>query len=135
MGRVREHEGMAGCRTLQETPCWPKGMLRQRWLNALRLHGVVTVEQLRAMSEEQLLEITNLGRKSVADIAAVLADPALCSEDPLERLEPPRTGLISERNREVLRMKESGSSLAAIARRFEISSTRVRQILDRHGTS
>lgn len=112
-----------------------QGMLRRRWLNALRRHGVVTVGQLREMSEEQLLEITNLGRKSIIDIAAVLADPGLSSKDSLERLDPMRTGLISERDREILRMKELGSSLAVIARRFEISTTRVRQILDRSETS
>lgn len=112
-----------------------QAMLRRRWLNALRRHGVVTVGQLREMSEEQLLDITNLGRKSITDIAAGLDDPGLSSEDSLERLDPTRTGLISERNREILRMKELGGSLAVIARRFEISTTRVRQILDRYRTS
>jgi len=47
----------------------------------------------------------------------------------------PPPGMISERNCEILRMKELGGNLAVIARRFKISTTRVRQILDRYGTS
>lgn len=47
-----------------------RSVLRRRWLNAMDRAGVVTVAELRALSEEQLREIPNLGPLSVADISA-----------------------------------------------------------------
>ena len=40
---------------------------------------------------------------------------------------------ISGRDREIVRMRQSGETLAAIARRLGISRTRVEQILEREG--
>lgn len=54
-----------------------RSVLRRRWLNSLCRMGVITVGQVRAMSEGRLREMPNLGPKTVADIAAALADPTL----------------------------------------------------------
>jgi DNA-directed RNA polymerase sigma subunit (sigma70/sigma32) len=74
------------------------------------------------LSEEQLREIPNLGSMSVADISAALGDPALGWDDP-----------ISERDQELIRMRQQGATLVQVARRFGISKTRVEQILERDG--
>jgi len=110
-----------------------RSVFRQRWLNALGRMGVVTVGQIRAMSEDELRKVPNIGPKTVADVSAALADPTLRSKDPLERLGLPQARVISERDRELVRMRQSGARIAEIARRFGISSERVRQILDRDG--
>lgn len=94
---------------------------------------MLTVGQLRAVAEEQLLEIPQLGPKAVADVSAALADPRLRSEDSIELLGSPHAPVISERDQELVRMRQRGATIAAIARRFGISPVRVRQILDRDG--
>lgn len=86
----------------------------------------------RALSEEQLKEILHVGPKSIADIVEALVDPKLVAGDSLEQLRPARVGLASERDCELLWMRETGIGIGALARRFGISRVRVRQILDRH---
>ena len=110
-----------------------RSVLRRRWLNAVRRAGVVTVAQLRGLSEERLREIPNLGPRSVADISAALADPTLHSDDPIDLVALPRARPISERDQELIRMRQQGATLAQLARRFRISKTRVEQILERDG--
>lgn len=85
------------------------------------------------MSEGRLLRIPNVGPKAVAEISAALADPMLRPEDTIELLGLPAARVISERDQELVRMRQQGVTVAAIARRFGISSERVRQILDRDG--
>ena len=84
----------------------------------------MTVGQLRAVAEEQLLEIPQLGPKAVADVSAALADPRLRSEDSIELLGLPQAPVISERDQELVRMRQRGAAIAAIARRFGISPER-----------
>jgi len=119
--------------TNADEEAFARSVLRRRWLNALRRGGVLTVGQLRAVAEEQLLEIPQLGPKAVADVSAALADPRLRSEDSIELLGLPQAPVISERDQELVRMRQRGATIAAIARRFGISPGRVRQILDRDG--
>lgn len=119
--------------TNADEEAFARSVLRRRWLNALRRGGVLTVGQLRAVAEEQLLEIPQLGPKAVADVCAALADPRLRSEDSIELLGLPQAAVISERDQELVRMRQRGATIAAIARRFGISPGRVRQILDRDG--
>lgn len=119
--------------TNADEEAFARSVLRRRWLNALRRGGVLTVGQLRAVAEEQLLEIPQLGPKAVADVSAALADPRLRSEDSIELLRLPQAPVISERDQELVRMRQRGATIAAIARRFGISPERVRQILDRDG--
>jgi DNA-directed RNA polymerase sigma subunit (sigma70/sigma32) len=45
----------------------------------------------------------------------------------------PAARVVSERDRELVRMRQSGASIGVIVRRFGISRERVRQILDRDG--
>ena len=85
------------------------------------------------MSEVQLWRIPNVGAKSVADIWAALTDPALRADDPIELLALPRARPISERDQELVRMRQRGATLAQIAGRFRISKTRVAEILERDG--
>jgi hypothetical protein len=106
-----------------------RSVLRRRWLNAVHRAGVVTVAQLRALSEEQLREIPNLGPASIADISTALGDPALRSDDPIELLALSQARPICERDQELIRMRQQGATLAQVARRFRISKTRVEQIL------
>ena len=81
---VRAEEG-AESAMIDEMREWSKAdeeafarsVLRRRWLNSLCRMGVITVGQVRAMSEGRLREMPNLGPKTVADIAAALADPTL----------------------------------------------------------
>jgi len=94
---------------------------------------VKTVGQARAMSEDRLRRIPNVGPKTIADIFQALADRALRSEDPLWCLEVPMARPISGRDRDIVRMRQSGETLAAIARRLGISRTREEQILEREG--
>ena len=110
-----------------------RSVFRQRWLNALGRMGVVTVGQVRAMSEDELRGIPNVGPKTVADISAALADRTLRSDDPLECLGLPTVRVVSERDRELVWMRQRDASIRVIARRFGISSVRVRQILERDG--
>jgi DNA-binding CsgD family transcriptional regulator len=119
--------------TNADEEAFARSVLRRRWLNALRRGGVLTVGQLRAVAEEQLLEIPQLGPQAVADVSAALADPRLRSEDSIELLGLPQAPVISERDQELVRMRQRGATIAAIARRFGISPERVRQILDRDG--
>jgi hypothetical protein len=102
-------------------------VLRQRWLQTLLRADVTTVGQLRALSDEQLSEIPNIGPKAIADIAAALATPGLTPDDPLHAIASPTT---SGRDRQILAMRQSGATLAAIARHVQISPQRVRQILE-----
>jgi hypothetical protein len=110
-----------------------RSVFRRRWLNALQRSGVTTVGEARALSEDRLLRIPNVGPKAVADMSAALADRALRPDDTIELLGLPAARVISERDRELVRMRQRGATVAAIARRFGISSERVRQILDRDG--
>lgn len=119
--------------TKADEEAFARSVLRRRWLNAVRRAGVVTVAQLRAFSEEQLREIPNLGPTSVADISAALGDPALRSDDSIEVLALAQARPISERDEELIRMRQQGATLAQLARRFGISKTRVEQILERDG--
>lgn len=119
--------------TNADEEAFARSVLRRRWLNALRRGGVLTVGKLRAVAEEQLLEIPQLGPQAVADVSAALADPRLRSEDSIELLGLPQAPVISERDQELVRMRQRGATIAAIARRFGISPERVRQILDRDG--
>jgi DNA-directed RNA polymerase alpha subunit len=52
-----------------------RAVFHRGWLNALQRMGVVKVGQARALSEERLWEIPNVGPKTVAEITAALADP------------------------------------------------------------
>jgi hypothetical protein len=119
--------------TKADEEAFARSVLRRRWLNAVHRAGVVTVAQLRTLSVEQLREIPNLGPMSVADISAALGDPALSSDDPIELLALPAARPISERDQELVRMRQQGATFAQLARRFGISKTRVEQILERDG--
>jgi DNA-directed RNA polymerase specialized sigma24 family protein len=119
--------------TKADEEAFARSVLRRRWLNAVDRAGVVTVAELRAFSEEQLREIPNLGPMSVADISVALGDATLRCDDPIELLALPRARPISERDRELIRMRQQGATLAQVARRFGISKTRVEQILERDG--
>jgi DNA-directed RNA polymerase specialized sigma24 family protein len=110
-----------------------RSVFRRRWLNALRRSGVTTVGEVAAMSEDRLRRIPNVGPKGVADISAALAGRVLRPDDTIELLGLPAAKVISERDRELVQMRQRGATIAAIARRFGISSERVRQILDRDG--
>jgi hypothetical protein len=57
----------------------------------------------------------------------------LRSDDPIEMLALPAARPISERDQELVRMRQQGATLAQLARRFRISKTRVEQILERDG--
>ena len=95
--------------------------------------GVATIGQLRAMSEVQLPRIPNVGPKSVADIRAARTNPTLRPDEPIEMLALPPARPISERDQQLIRMRQQGATLAHIARRFGISTTRVAEILARDG--
>jgi DNA-binding NarL/FixJ family response regulator len=110
-----------------------RSVLRRRWLNQLERMGVATVGQLRAMSDVQLRRIPNVGPESVADIWTARTDPTLRPDDPIELLALPPARPISERDQELIRMRQRGVTIAEIARRFRISTTRVAQILERDG--
>jgi DNA-directed RNA polymerase sigma subunit (sigma70/sigma32) len=84
------------------------------------------------MSEQQLLGIPQVGPTTVADIFASLKDPGLHSDDSVELLAPRQARVISA-DQELVRMRQQGATIRAIARRFRISPERVRQILDRDG--
>jgi DNA-directed RNA polymerase specialized sigma24 family protein len=102
-----------------------RSVFRRRCLNALRRSGVSTVGAARAMSEERLRRIPNVGPKAIADISRALADATLQADDPLECLALPTARVISEHDRELIRMRQQGATPAQIARRFGISTTRV----------
>jgi hypothetical protein len=119
--------------TKADEEAFARFMLRRRWLNVVQREGVVTVAQLRALSEEQLREIPNLGPLSIADISAAVSDRALGLDDPIEMLALPAARPIRERDEELIRMRQQGATLAQLGRRFGISRGRVEQILDREG--
>jgi hypothetical protein len=104
-------------------------VLRTRTLAALRRVGIKTVGQARILSEQELLRVTNVGPKSVADLKRALAERGLGLEDPLSCLALPRPP--SSRDEAMVHMRASGAGLTAIARHFGISRSRVNQILDR----
>ena len=108
-------------------------MLRRRWVLGLEREGVATVGELRALSEEQLREFWGVGPKIIADISVALRDPVLRPEDRLWCLALPIAPSIAERDEELIGMRRQGASLSQIARRFNISRERVRQILQRDG--
>jgi len=110
-----------------------RSVFRRRWLNALHRSGVTTVGEARAMSGDRLLRIPNVGPKAIAEISQALADATVRSDDPLECLGLPTARVSSERDRELIRMRQQGVTLAQLARRFRISRERVRQILERDG--
>lgn len=74
-----------------------------------------------------------VGPKAVADIAEAPRDPSVCSTESIEVLGLPPARLMSERDNELVRMRQQGATIDVIARRFGISRVRVRQILDRDG--
>lgn len=119
--------------SIEEREAFERSVLRRRWLNALDRTGITTVGELRAVSQKRLLEIPMIGPKAVADIAEVLGDPSVRSSDSIEVLRLPPARFISERDRELVRMRQQGATIAAIARRIGISRVRVSQILDRDG--
>lgn len=106
--------------------------LRVRTLAALRRLGIVTVGQVRSLSDQDLLEVTNIGAKSVSDLRQAAARN-LSDETPLSSLVSPRP--LSDRDQAVVEMRATGAQLSAIARRFGISRSRVVQILERARTS
>jgi DNA-binding NarL/FixJ family response regulator len=112
---------------------YARSMLRRRWVLGLERVGVATVGELRALSEEQLREFWGVGPKIIADISMALQDRAVRPEDPLWCLALPTAPSISERDEELIGMRRQGASLSQIARRFNISRERVRQILQRDG--
>ena len=71
---------------------------------------MTTVDEARALSEERLLRIPNVGPKAVADISAALADRALRPDDTIELLGLPAGRVISERDRELVRMRQRGAT-------------------------
>lgn len=104
-------------------------VLRSHTLAALRRVGITTAGQARTLSEQELLRVTNVGPKSVADLKRALAERNLGSEDPLSCLALPRP--LSDRDEAMMHMRASGVGPTAIARHFGISRSRVEQILDR----
>lgn len=136
---VRRWGGMlviiAGMRALSiaDQEAFERSILRRRWLNALHRMGIATVGDLRVTPETRLLEIPMIGPKAVADIARALRDRSVRSTDPIEVLALPPARAISERDSELVRMRQHGAGVAVLARRFGISRVRVRQILGRDG--
>ena len=59
--------------------------------------------------------------------------PRVGSDDSIELLGVPLSRVVSERDRELVLMRQRAASIRVIARRFGISPERVRQILDRDG--
>jgi len=116
-----------------EEVAFARSVFRRRWLNALQRMAVSTVGELRASSERRLLKIPQVGLGAVAAISEALGDPRVCSDDSIELLGSPQARVVSERDRELVRMRQSGASMRVIAPRFGISPERVRQILDRDG--
>lgn len=110
-----------------------RSVLRRRWLNALRRTGITTVGELRTVSEKGLLRVPMIGPKPVADIAEALRDLSVCASDSIEVLGLGPARFISKRDRELVRMRQQGATIAMIARHFRISQVRVSQILDRDG--
>jgi hypothetical protein len=104
-------------------------VLRTRTLAALRRAGITTVGQLLCLSEQDLLGVTNVGPKSVADLYRALADWRFEPEQTLGCLALPPP--LSDRDEAIMHMHASGMGLTAIARQFGLSRTRVDQILDR----
>jgi hypothetical protein len=72
-------------------------------------HGIATVGDLRATPETRLLEIPVIGPKAVADIAEALQDRSVRSTDPIEVLALPTARTISERDSELVRMRQHGA--------------------------
>ena len=126
---------IAGMRVLSiaDQEAFERSILRWWWLNALHRMGIATVGDLRVTPEMRLLEIPMIGPKSVADIAQALRDRSVRSTDPIEVLALPPARAISERDSELVRMRQQGAGVTVTAQRFGISRTRVHQILDRNG--
>jgi hypothetical protein len=99
---------IAGMRALSiaDREAFERSILRRRWLNALHRMGIATVGDLRVTPETRLLEIPMIGPKAVADIAEALRDPAVCSTDPIEVLALPPARVISERDSELVQMRQ-----------------------------
>jgi DNA-directed RNA polymerase sigma subunit (sigma70/sigma32) len=85
------------------------------------------------MSERRLLNIPQVGPKAVADVSEALRDPRVASDGSIELVGALAARVVSERDGQLVRMRQSGESIRVIARRFGISPERVRQILDRDG--
>ena len=137
-GRVAAAVGIGDDRVVDEwsevdEEAFARSVFRRRWLNALRRSGVTTVGAARAMSEERLRRIPNVGPKTIADISQALRDATLGSGDPVECLGLPTVRAVSERDRELIRLRQRGATLAQIASGFGLSRTRVEQILEREG--
>ncbi len=126
---------IAGMRALSiaDQEAFERSILRWRWLNALHRMGIATVGDLQVTPETRLLEIPMIGPKAVEDIAQALRDRSVRSTDSIEVLALPPARAISERDSELVRMRQQGAGVAVIARRFGISRVRVQQILDRDG--
>ena len=108
-------------------------VLRVRTLAALDRAGILTVGHVRSLSDQDLLRVTNVGPKSVADLRLATAEQNLSAEVSLSRLTPCRP--LSDRDQAIVQMRAAGEQLSAIARCFGISRSRAAQILDRAGTS
>src|SRR6202011_2445739 len=94
-----------------ETAALQAFMLRTRALAALRRNGITTIGQLGELSREDLLEVVNVGVKSVADLSEALGgEVKLSPQDPLSCLELPRP--LSPRDREIADLRAKGLSLA-----------------------
>jgi DNA-directed RNA polymerase sigma subunit (sigma70/sigma32) len=119
--------------SIEEREAFERSVLRRRWLNALHRSGITTVGDLLAVSEKRLLEIPMIGPKAVADIAEAFRDPSVFPSDSIEVLGLAPARVISERDSELVRMRQQGGTIATIARHFGISQERARQVLDRDG--
>jgi DNA-binding CsgD family transcriptional regulator len=108
-------------------------VLRVRTLAALERAGILTVGQVRSLSDQDLLGVTNLGPKSVADLRQAMVERNLGDDDPLSRLASSRP--LSDRDEKIVQMRAAGEQLSVIARRFGMSRSRAAQILDRARTS
>jgi len=98
----------------------------------LEREGLATVGELRAWSEEQLREFWGVGPKIIADISLALQDPVLRAADSLVRGAPDSVVNLRAR-RGLIRIRRQGVSLLQLARSFDISRERGRQIPQRDG--
>ena len=111
--------------------CLHSFVLRVRTVAALDRAGILTVGDVRSMSDRELLEVMNVGPKSVADLRLAMAERR--TDEPLSCLVACRP--LSGRDQAIVQMRAAGENLSAIARRFGICRSRVVQVLDLAATS